>query len=471
MKTTNLLRNLLILSLLSGIAMPAASGNKNNLSKEEVISIARDAYLFATPLIYTDVTRVASPVPDNYLNHATRFPDHTFKHVVAPNNDTNYSSAFLQLGAEPVVVELPDTKGRYYVFPLQDAWTNNFILPGKRTSGTGEQKYLITGPRWKGEVPAGLTQIKSPTDLVWAIGRVQVNSPEDQVKNVVPLQRKFVLKPLSRWLAKDTAVYIASPIHKLYGNYLPATKGKSVVETVKNLSVENFFNYFNELVVDNPSAAADAAVVKEIEKIGVGAGKRFSLADFDKETQEALINLPADVYKEMENVPFGKNLFGKSTTDPAAKLGDYKTDYNSRALVAYRGLGALPPEEATYFSYYTDTNKEQLDGKNNYRIHLEKAQLPPAQAFWSYTIYGEDRYLVDNPIRRYAIGDRNDLKYNEDGSLDIYLANKQPEGDKVNNWLPIPNDKFNVTLRIYIPDVEALNNKAVWKNPSPEKID
>jgi hypothetical protein len=459
-----------ILGLFITIFCPAQ--NKKGLSKDEIVSIAREAYLFASPLIYTDVTRINSRFPDNYLHHLTKFPDHTFKEVVAPNNDTNYSLAFLQLGEEPVVVEIPDTQGRYYVFPLQDAWTNNFILPGKRTTGTAEQKYIITGPYWKGEIPANLTQIKSPTNLVWIIGRIQVNDPKDQEEVVTPLQHKFIVSPLSKWRKKDTSP--PAWTHKKQGNYIPSDVGgeRSVVEIVKNIPIEDYFNYFNELLVDNPPASADGPVVHKIAQIGIGAGKHFSLKNFDKETQEALNRLTGEIYQELKTLPNGKNLFGNNTSgDPEARTGYYKTDYNLRALVAYRGLGALPPEEAVYYSYFKDKEGEPLNGgKHSYRIHFKKGQLPPARAFWSYTVYGKDRYLVENPIRRYTIGDRNPLKYNTDGSLDIYLSEKSPGKDKESNWLPTGGEEFNLSLRVYTPIDVFLKDRSVWKDPLPEKI-
>lgn len=441
---------------------------KETLSKDETVAIAREAYIYATPLVYTDVTRMLSPVADNVLNHFRTFPDHTFRQVVAPNNDTNYSNAFLELGEDAIVLELPDTQGRYYTFPLLDAWTNNFVLPGKRTTGTGAQKYLITGPRWKGDVPEGLTQISSPTELVWVNGRIQVNSPEDQQNFVIPLQDKIVLKPLSEWLTGEKT---DRPARKRYEHILPEdTQGKSVVEIVRNLSVEDFFGYVNALLVDNPPAPADSALVSRMALIGIGAGRSFSLSAFNRETREALAQVPSDVYRELDR-PFEKSiLFGKNTADPQAKPGDYKTDYNYRAWVAYTGLGALPPEEAVYYSYYVDVGGEPLHGKHSYRIHFDKGQLPPALAFWSYTVYDKDRYLVDNPIRRYSIGDRNDLKYNKDGSLDLYLSARAPGKDRQHNWLPVPNDVFNITARIYNPAAEFLQNRSLWKNPLPEKI-
>jgi hypothetical protein len=452
------------------IVLSSCTGNRQvRLSKDETIALAREAYLFVTPLIYTDVTRVTSPVPDNHLYAFDGFPDHTFRQVVAPNNDTNYSLAFLDLSKDAVVVELPDTEGRYYVFPLLDAWTNNFFLPGKRTTGTGAQKYLVTPPCWTGDVPEGLTRVEAPTHLVWAIGRIQVNSPEDQRDFVRPLQQQFVLKTLSAWQSKSEQKVDSLHPHRIYGDFLPgSSEGQSVVDRVKNIPVDRFFNYANALLTDNPPFEADSAIVRRITALGVGAGLQFDLSAFDAETQAALKQVPADVYAEFEK-PLSDGYFGKVTSDPAAKKGDYKTDYNLRALVAYRGLGALPPEEAVYYSYYTDSDGKPLNGKNRYRLHFEKGQLPPAQAFWSYTVYGGDRYLVDNPIRRYAIGDRNPLRYNADGSLDLYLAKESPGKDRESNWLPTGGDDFNLTLRIYIPTSAFLENSSVWKDPLPER--
>jgi hypothetical protein len=468
MKKISLLAQCALLS--TGLLMLYCTGGNAKLSKDEAVALAREAYIFVTPLIYTDVTRVTSPLPDNYLFAHSTFPDHTFRQVVAPNNDTNYSLAFLELSEDAVVVEIPDTKGRYYVFPFQDAWTNNFFLPGKRTTGTGAQKYLITAPSWTGETPEGFTRVESPTDLVWAIGRIQVNSPEDQQNVVYPLQQQFVLKTLSAWQGKGGQKAALQRPNKLYGDFLPKdVKGKSVVEVVKSIPIESFFGYANALLAGNPPAAADSAIVKRIAAIGVGAGLQFNLSNFDGETQEALAQVPSDVYEEFGK-PIANGYFGKITSDSTAKVGDYKTDYNLRALIAYRGLGALPPEEAIYYSYYTDEDGEPLDGKSSYRIHYGKGKLPPAQSFWSYTVYGADRYLVENPIRRYAIGDRNPLKYNADGSLDIYLSHASPGKDKESNWLPTGGEKFNLTLRIYTPADAFLKNRSAWQDPKPKKV-
>ncbi|EHQ28919.1 DUF1254 domain-containing protein [Mucilaginibacter paludis] len=437
----------------------------SRLSKNEVVKLLGQAYIYGLPVVFTDFTRQVAHAANNTFSHGHQFPDHTSRWVVAPNNDTNYSSAFLDLGDDAVVLSIPDTKDRYFVVPLMDAWTNVFASFGKRTTGTKAQKYLISGPRWEGSVPQGLTQVKAPTDLVWVIGRIQVNSPDDQINFVSKIQDQFSLTTLSNWVKGNE---VSSPVKFTQYPNTPSqvkdvqNKKATVVQAIKNIPIESYFNYLNDLLVKNPPLAGDEAFIKQLEKVGIKAGNKFSLTDFDSGTQEIIRKIPEEVFHRfdaaglsLENV---KPLSG-------SKIGDYKTDYLTRALVAYKGLGALTPEEATYIGYYTDADKNALDGNYNYTIHFEKGKLPPSTAFWSLTLYDKDRYLTANAIRRYAIGDRNNLKFNPDGSLDIYVQHENPGKEKENNWLPAPTESFNVVLRIYVPSPSYLKDHNVWVNP------
>ncbi|OAV76228.1 hypothetical protein Barb7_00117 [Bacteroidales bacterium Barb7] len=469
MRKTNILFVVAGLFVAALISSCTDKNTKVKLPNEEVISIVREAYVYAFPLVLTDATRLSYNGVDNVLAHAKGFPDHTFRNVVAPNNDTNYSSAFLQLKEEPVVIEIPDTDGRYYVFPFLDAWTNNFKLVGKRTTGTEEQKYLVSGPDWKGEVPAGLEQIQAPTNLVWVIGRTQVNSKEDQEKVVSPLQDKYKLTTLSKWLANDPT---SSSDRVIYNASLALSiEQGNVLNAVKSLSVEDFFNYFSELLADNPPVPQDNALIKRLASVGIGVGERFSLDRFDAEIQEAVKNVPEEIYAAINEAAVGKkDIYGNVTSDKNARLGYFEKDYNWRAVVAYLGMGALTPEEATYFVGNFDSENQVLDGHNNYIIHFDSGKLPPAEAFWSLTIYDKDRYLSENPIKRYAIGDRDSLKYNADGSLDIYLTHQAPSKDKLANWLPVPNDIFSSNLRIFSPTPEFVKDQSTWQNPLPVRV-
>ncbi|HEX8020786.1 DUF1254 domain-containing protein [Mucilaginibacter sp.] len=439
---------------------------KNKLSKEEVLKAARLAYVYGLPAVFTDFTRQASGAPNNIYAHGHKFPDHTSRLVVAPNNDTNYSSAFLDLGDDAVVLTIPDTHNRYYVVPLMDAWTNVFATFGKRTTGTGPQTYIVTGPHWKGTLPEGIKEIKAPTDLVWIIGRIQVNSPDDQANFVSKIQDQFRITLLSNWGKADA---VTPKKITTYNVNLPQLKAAqahqlNVVQAVKQLPVEDYFNYLNALLVKNPGLPADSATLRSLAAIGIGAGRTFRLGDFDKDTQTALSSVPEQIFQAFDTQ---KRTDFKPTN--GTKLGHYKTDYLTRAVVAYKGLGALTPEEATYIAYAEDADKAPLDGTNKYVIHFEPNKLPPAKAFWSLTMYDKDRYLADNPIKRYAIGDRNPLKFNADGSLDIYVQHENPGAGKEANWLPAPADSFNVILRIYIPSDSYLADKATWVNPPLKK--
>lgn len=453
----------LTLFLLSVLLVSNSTAQK--LTDEEVIKRAKAAYVYGLPIVLTDFTRLASGTANNIFTHGHKFPDHTSRLVVAPNNDTNYSSAFLDLGDDAVVLTIPDTRDRYFVVPLMDAWTNVFASFGKRNTGTHAQTYVITGPHWQGKIPAGLQEVKAPTDLVWIIGRIQVNSPDDQANFVSKIQDQFKLTLLRDW-GKE----IVAPVNKVtsYNVELPGlslvkNRLQTVVKAVQQLPVENFFNYLNALLVKNPGLVADSSALKSFAALGIGTGLKFDLDKFGQDTQEALKLVPAQIYSGFDAINRGDIGSGKSKD--GSKVGDYKTNYLLRALVAYKGLGALAPEEATYIGYAEDAAKEPLDGKNKYVIHFEAGKLPPAKAFWSLTLYDKDRYLSENAIHRYAIGDRNPLKFNADGSLDIYVQHDDPGKEKTENWLPAPLDSFNVTLRIYVPTDTYLADRKSWTNP------
>ncbi|MDB5243276.1 MAG: hypothetical protein JWP57_3901, partial [Spirosoma sp.] len=397
--------------------------------KETVLKTAREAYLYGLPLVLTDLTRIGGGRPDNVFTHSHAFPDHTFRLVVRPNNDTYYSSAFLDLGAEPIVLSIPDTKDRYAVVPLMDAWTNVFASFGKRTTGTKAQTYVVTGPTWKGKLPNGLPQVKSPTDLVWIIGRVQVNSPEDGKQVVVPIQKGLKLTPLSQWGKGEQAPLptAVSPVYSVEkSEAVQALKAKkiSVVEALNRLSTEEYFTYLNELLVKNPGTPADKPALDRFAQIGIQPGTKFDISTFDAATQTELNSVAT---KLLASFDAGRTILrDRKEGKPDLTMGHYGTNYQKRAAVAYFGLGALGPEDAVYLGYNTDETGQPLTGNASYIIHFEPKKTPPARAFWSITLYDKAGYLTENPIRRYAIGDRDKLKFNPDGSLDIYVQHASP---------------------------------------------
>lgn len=448
-----------------------------SFAQTDIKTAAQEAYVYGLPLVLTDLTRIGGGKPVNEFNHSKAFPDHTFKLVVRPNNDTYYSSAFLDLGNEPQVLSIPDSKTRYYVVPLEDAWTNIFESFGKRTTGTKAQTYVITGPKWKGKIPAGLKQVKSPTDLIWIIGRIQVNSPKDGKNFVSTIQQGLKLTPLSIWGKPNTK---PSPQNSKTITYaiessetIKALKNKqiSVVEALKQLTAEEFFTYLNELLVKNPGFEADKPVLEQLATFGIKPGVKFDLNAFDEDGKAAVNAASVQVISFLENARVLRQKTEQSADQkPDVTIGHYGTDYQKRAIVAYFGLGALGPEDAVYQGYQSDQNNQQLHGDNKYVIHFEKGNTPPAQAFWSVTLYNQAGYLTENAIRRYAIGDRNPLKYNADGSLDIYIQHENPGKDKEENWLPAPKEKFSLSVRIYWPTDEFLKT-GNWKKPPLVRVD
>lgn len=440
--------------------------------KEQLLKTAREAYVYGLPIVLTDLTRQGSGSASNEFEHSNSFPDHTFRWVVRPNNDTFYSTAFLDLGAEPIILTIPDTKDRYAVFPLMDAWTNVFASFGKRTTGTQAQTYVVTGPGWSGSLPAGLQQVKSPTDLVWIISRIQVNSPEDGKIFVTPIQKGLKITRLSQWKKKRTAeeksAHVTYSVENLSAiNDLKAKK-ISVVDALKSLSTEEYFTYLNELLVKNPPAGVDKPVLEKFAEIGIKPGVKFNTAVFDEATQLELKSIPTSILKSFDAARLAIN--NRPDVKPDGAIGHYGINYQKRAAIAYFGLGALGPEDAVYLGYTNDQDNQPLTGKSNYVIHFEPKKTPPVHAFWSITLYDKEGYLVDNPIRRYAIGDRDKLKFNKDGSLDIYIQNENPGSDKESNWLPSSKEEFNLSVRLYWVTDEYLNEANVWSKPPIQKL-
>jgi hypothetical protein len=447
----------------------SAEGN-TNLTNEQIIQTLKEAYEFGFPLIVMHATqqvgtnvdkvytngRIAAPI--NQMSSATQFPDDKFRDVVRPNNDTYYSSASLDLKSEPMVLQIPNTNGRYALFPLLDAWTNVFFSPGKRTTGTDAQTYLITGPAWSGEVPANMKQVKSPTNLVWLIGRIQVNNEKDGATTVKKIQDGMKLIPLSAW---------GKPFVAPAGKIDPAIPQKTPNDIVLSMPVTDYFNLLNKLMIDNPPAAADADMLKKLAPLGIAPGGTFDASKFPSTIQDSINSIPTWSKNNMiiNGLSNAKPVNGWSVN---AGLGDYKTNYAYRAGVAFGGLGANLDADAIYPASMTDIDGVPYNGsKHKYVWHIDAGKEPPANAFWSLTMYDNNGFLCANPIRRFAIGDRNNLKKNADGSVDIFIQKDNPGKDKESNWLPAPDGPFNLLLRIYWPKEEMTHGN--WIVPGVKK--
>jgi len=456
---------LLGLAISAGLTVTIPAGAHAAITEQEAHAIGVDAYLYFYPLVTMDLTRKQSiniepgkelgKGPMNMFNNLPAYPPADFKGVVRPNFDTLYSSAWLDLTKEPMVVSAPDTNGRYYLLPMLDMWTDVFASPGWRTTGTEASHFLVTPPGWTGDVPDGMTRISAPTPYVWIIGRTKTDGPDDYAA-VHKIQAGYKITPLSQWgktptplkLIIDPTVDMKTPPKKQV-DIMPATK---------------FFAYAAELLKVIPPHLTDQPIVAQLKTIGIEPGKSFDLDKANPAIRTALATAPEDAQQLMAwKLPtIARAVNGWSmNTDTMGVYGNY---YLKRAIIAQGGLGANVPEDAIYPINLADESGKPLEGANKYTLHFEKTAMPPVNAFWSVTLYDADGYQVANPLNRFALSSWMPLKYNPNGSLDLYFQNESPGADKEANWLPAPKTPFNLTMRMYVPKSEALTGK--W-NPPP----
>ncbi|MFT3779125.1 MAG: DUF1254 domain-containing protein [Ottowia sp.] len=442
------------------------------IGEAEAFEIAEEAYTYAYPLVLMELTRrvatnVARPdhpsqrAPVNQFAHGVRVTTARHRDVVRPNADTLFSLLWYDVSHEPLVVTLPDTQGRYFVFPLMDMWTDVYASLGTRTTGPVPGEFAIVAPGWQGELPAGVRRIVSPTPEGWLVGRLQANGEAD-FPRVQGFQATSSAVPLSAY---------SRPYQPPAGRVDPGVDMRTPPATqIEQLSPAEFFALFAELLKRHPPHAADYAVLLRMERLGLVAGQSFELARADPVARRALTRAVSEgvqgILQRGRNLRFTRNGWGLFE----GKMGIFGSDYLLRAFVAYRGLAGLPPEEALYPSTLVDADGRPLDGaRHRYVLHFEKGQTPPANAFWSLTMYGEDQFLVDNPIDRYAIGDRDKLSFNADGSLDLYIQHESPGQDKEANWLPAPAGLFSMNLRLYLPRPEATDRR--WWPEAVRRVD
>jgi hypothetical protein len=414
-----------------------------------------DAYIYAYPLVTMEMTRrVITNVaevkgtrgPMGQLIKLREYPNAAFRDVTAPNADTLYTTAFVDVGDEPWVFSFPDMGDRYFLFPMLDGWTSVFQVPGKRTTGDKAQTFAITGPGWTGALPDGVTEYKSPTSIVWLLGRIYCEGTPEDYAAVHKIQDACKLQPLSSY-GKD---YTPPP-----GKVDPSIDMKTAVrEQVNRMSAVEYFSLFCELLKRNPPTDADAPALEKFASIGIVPGQDFDKSKFDPAFERRLPEIAFDRimlhFKFSDGDVQDVNGWGFTT-----KTGLYGTDYTQRALVTAIGLGANRPQDAVYPTSLKDGNgllARSYDGRNDYVLTFKKGQLPPVKGFWSITMYDEQYFFVENPINRYSISARQALEANADGSVDIHIQNASPGADKESNWLPAPKGKFYLMMRLYWPD-------------------
>jgi hypothetical protein len=447
--------------------MNQISKTQANLTEDEARAIGVDAYIYFYPLVLMDLTRKQSvniepgkefgKGPMNMFVNVPAYPPADFKGVVRSNFDTLYSIAWLDLTREPLIVSAPDTNGRYYLLPMLDMWTDVFASPGWRTTGTQPVDFMITPPGWSGKIPDRFAHIPAPTAYVWIIGRTKTDGPADY-EAVHKIQAGYRITPLSLWGKPSEAVRVKTD---------PTVDMKTPpMVQADSMAAGPYFTYAAELLKLHPNHITDQPILAQMQRIGIGPGKSFDISKLDTAVQKGLQAAPAEAQQLMKwKVPTVARVanYWSMNTDTMGVYGNY---YLKRAIVAQLGLGANLPEDAIYPLNLADASGKPLNGANKYTIHFDKGATPPVAAFWSITLYDADGFQVGNVLNRFAVSSWMPFKNNADGSLDIYFQSDNPGADKENNWLPAPKGPFNLTMRLYSPESDALTGK--W-NPPPVK--
>ena len=463
-------QNLIAIALVSALAFIATfSRAAEPISEQDAYDIGVDAYIYLFPLVLMDTTRrqavnvelgqAIGRGPMNVFTHVPIFPPADFRDIVRPNFDTLYSITWLDLTKEPMVVAAPDTQSRYYLLPMLDMWTDVFASPGKRTTGTGAGRFAVVPPDWRATLPEGVERIDAPTPYVWIVGRTQTNGSKDY-EAVHKVQAGYTITPLSQWGKAPEPVKPAID---------PAVDMKTApMIQVAGMSAVDYFGYAAELLKVNPPHFTDQPIIARMRRIGIEPGKSFDVNTADVAVKRALERAASDALKAMkQKIPTLARVVngGQMNTDTMGVYGNY---YLKRSIVALVGLGANLPEDAVYPLNLGDADGKPLTGLNKYALHFAKSEIPPVEAFWSITLYDKDGFPTANPINRNAIGDRDELKFNADGSLDLYFQNESPGKEREANWLPAPTDAFNLTMRLYAPKFEVLVGR--WAPPPNRKV-
>jgi len=427
----------------TGIAAPSIAETK---------AIAEEGFIYSLPLVMNyavmyeyavDTKGSQFKAPFNQIKNEPRVFTYEDTAIITPNSDTPYSFLWLDLRAEPLVLSVPAVeKKRYYAVQLIDGNTYNFGYIGSRATGSEPGDYLVVGPGWKGETPAGIKKVfSSTTPFALAGYRTQLFNPAD-MPNVVKVQAGYKVQPLSAFL-KQPAPPAAPKI-----DFVPATTAG--IKT-------NYYEYLDAALQFVPESPDDKDVRARLATIGIGPVKTFELKDLSPEHKAAVLQGMKDgdgkVDKELASGV--KNVNGWNV---GAFFGDrafYKGNWLKRAAAAKGGLYGNDAVEAVYPFTRTDATGEPLDGsKHNYTITFPAGQLPPVNAFWSVTMYdGKSQFLIKNPIDRYLINSPmlRGMKKNADGSLTLYIQKDSPGKAKEANWLPAPNGPSYLVMRLYWP--------------------
>ena len=448
------------------VCLCAASPSPAATTPAQAQALGKKAYDYGLPLleflrVEREETSVKCPdargnAPLNSFSNAKGFARPQDRTVVAPNTDTLYSIAHLDLGKGPVTLSHPDMGKRYYSFELVDPYTNVIAIPGRRENGGKAGSFQV---RWTGKPgpkpPKGVDVIGSKYRRVWVIGRTLATNKSDQRKARRLMARYRLTLPNGKPRAFPEGCQPGAP-----STFPTPTDGPG------------FIRALDKALGANPPPKRDNPFLAKLKPLGVGPGLSPETAGLSPDVLAALYKGFADEAAALPGDARLEAYQGALETGgwllPKSDIGNFGTDYRFRALIAVLGLGANTPDEAIYPSGIADAAGNLYDGANDYRLTFPKGDEPPAKYFWSVTMYDSSGYLVPNPIDRYSIGTSHPpLVKKPNGSIVIAIQQTQPTESEV-NWLPSPPGGFRLSLRLYGPSKAARTGK--WMPPGVVRV-
>jgi len=449
---------------------PASAPVTSALSADDARAIAKDAYIYGFPMVdnyriqysyFVDTKNPEYKGGWNEIHNTARVYTPDDKAIQTPNSDTPYSALGADLRAEPLVLSVPAVdKGRYYSLQFIDMYTFNFAYVGSRATGNEAANYLLAGPGWSGETPAGIKAvIRSETKLAFVLYRTQLFNAGD-IDAVKAIQAGYKVQPLSAFLGT------------------PAPPPSPAIDFIAPLTPEqqktspDFFRVLNFALQFTPTDASETELMARFGKLGIGAGKNFDANSLTPELRQAVNDGMADAWKTFAEHKASKIDTGiESSADSFGTRAFLGNDYLRRMTSAVVGIYGNSKDEALYPLYFTDASGQKLDAsQHRYTLRFKADELPPVNAFWSLTMYKLPSSLLSaNPLNRYLINSPMlpDLKRDADGGITLYVQHESPGKDKEANWLPAPKGPFFSVMRLYWPKPEALDGR--WTAPAMEQ--
>jgi hypothetical protein len=459
---------LMSLAIASGVALSPSNVQAMDVTAAEARAIAKEAYIYGFPMVdnyriqysyFVDTKNPEYKVPWNQLINIPRVYTPADTAIQTPNSDTPYSFVGMDLRAEPIVLTVPAIeKDRYFSIQLIDAYTFNFDYIGSRTTGNEGGSFLIAGPGWKGEAPAGVKKVmRAETEFVFAVYRTQLFKPDD-LDNVKKVQSGYKAEPLSAFLGQPAPP--AAPPIDFVKPLTPDEEKKSL----------DFFRILNFTLQFTPTDSSETELMARFAKIGIGGGKTFDASKLSPEIKAAMEQGMAEDWADFANLNKRFNAGEVTSGDMFGTREFLKNNYLYRMAAAVLGIYGNSKQEAMYPAYAIDAEGQKLNGGERYTVRFAPDRLPPVNAFWSLTMYElPSSLLVANPLNRYLLNSPMLPQFvkDADGGLTFYVQSESPGKDKEPNWLPSPKGPFIIALRLYWPKQEALDG--IWKQPPMTK--